>query len=113
MKFCLKEVEMLDRIEEMKYKEKTYLYHDCDEEGVEISGGEAQKLALARCLYKDSKIIILDEPTSALDPISEANVYKKLNNYIKTNKKTAILISHRLSSCFFCDKIAVFDKGKL
>lgn len=113
MKFCLKEVEVLDRIEEMKYKEKTYLYHDCDEEGVEISGGEAQKLALARCLYKDSKIIILDEPTSALDPISEANVYKKLNNYIKTNKKTAILISHRLSSCFFCDKIAVFDKGKI
>lgn len=113
MKSALKEVGMLDRIEEMKYKEKTYLYHDCDEEGVEISGGEAQKLALARCLYKDSKIIILDEPTSALDPISEANVYMKLNNYIKENKKTAILISHRLSSCFFCDKIAVFDKGRI
>ena len=113
IKMCLNEVDMLTRVENMKNKYNTYLYHDCSEQGVEISGGEAQKLALARCLYKDSEFIILDEPTSALDPISESNIYKKMNNYIKSNNKTAILISHRLSSCFFCDKIAVFDKGKI
>lgn len=110
---CLEEVGMLTTVENMKHKYDTYIYHDCSDEGVEISGGEAQKIALARCLYKDSGIIILDEPTSALDAVSEANIYKHFNKYIKDKNKTAILISHRLSSCYFCDKIAVFDKGKI
>lgn len=90
---------------------KQALYKSFDTEGVEISGGEAQKLALARALYKASPIVILDEPTAALDPIAEHDVYSKFNDIVAG--KTAIFISHRLSSCRFCDTIAVFDEGQL
>ncbi|MBQ9121085.1 MAG: ABC transporter ATP-binding protein, partial [Clostridia bacterium] len=89
----------------------TFLYKDIDADGVEISGGEAQKLALARALYKDTPFIILDEPTAALDPISEYEVYSKFNEI--AGNKTAIYISHRLASCRFCDKIAVFHEGEI
>lgn len=80
-------------------------------DGVELSGGERQKVALARALYKDAPFVILDEPTAALDPIAEAAVYENFNMLVK--EKTAVFISHRLSSCRFCDTIAVFDKGEL
>lgn len=90
---------------------KTTLYKDFDENGIEVSGGEAQKIALARTLYKDSPFIILDEPTAALDPIAEYEIYSKFNEIV--GDKTAIYISHRLSSCRFCDKIAVFDNGQI
>lgn len=90
---------------------KTYLYQDYEEGGIEISGGEAQKIAMARAIYKDSPFIILDEPTAALDPISEFEIYSSFDNII--GSKTAVYISHRLSSCKFCDEIAVFDEGKL
>ncbi|MBQ8039633.1 MAG: ATP-binding cassette domain-containing protein, partial [Lachnospiraceae bacterium] len=73
------------------------------------SGGEAQKIAIARALYKDAPFIILDEPTAALDPIAEAEIYSKFNDI--SGDKTAIYISHRLSSCKFCDEIAVFHEG--
>ena len=76
---------------------------------MEVSGGEAQKIAIARALYKDAPFIILDEPTAALDPMVEAEIYSKFNEIIED--KTAIYISHRLSSCKFCDEIAVFDHG--
>ena len=76
-----------------------------------ISGGEAQKIALARALYKNAPFIILDEPTAALDPIAEAEVYSNFNSIV--GDKTAIYISHRLSSCRFCDRIAVFDGGSI
>lgn len=89
----------------------TTLYKDFDENGIEVSGGEAQKIALARALYKDSPFIILDEPTAALDPIAEYEIYSKFNEIV--GDKTAIYISHRLSSCRFCDKIAVFDNGQI
>ena len=79
--------------------------------GVEISGGEAQKIAIARALYKDSPIVILDEPTAALDPISEAEIYNKFDTLV--DGKTAIYISHRMSSCIFCDRILVFDNGQI
>ena len=82
-----------------------------DDNGVEFSGGENQKLAIARALYKNGDIIILDEPTAALDPISEENIYKSLNALI--GDKTAIYISHRLSSTRFCDEIAFFEDGKI
>ena len=100
-----------ERIEAMPQKEKTYLYKDLDKSGVEISGGEAQKLALARALYKDSPIVILDEPTAALDPIAENEIYSRFDSFVEN--KTAIYISHRLSSCAFCDRIAVFDNAEL
>ncbi len=90
---------------------ETYLYQHYSDKGIEISGGEAQKIALARALYKNAPFIILDEPTSALDPISEYEVYSKFNQI--SGDKTAIYISHRLASCRFCDKIAVFSEGSI
>ena len=108
---CLENANIKDRAERLPNKENTYLYKDLDENGVEISGGEAQKLALARALYKDAPVVILDEPTAALDPIAENEIYTRFNSFVQS--KTAIYISHRLSSCVFCDKIAVFDKSRL
>ena len=108
---ALDKANIKDRVLKMENKECTYLYKDLDKAGVEISGGEAQKLALARALYKDAPIVILDEPTAALDPIAEHEIYNQFNSFVEN--KTAIYISHRLSSCVFCDKIAVFDKSNL
>lgn len=108
---CLENADIKERTEHMPNKESTYLYKDLDENGVEISGGEAQKLALARALYKDAPIVVLDEPTAALDPIAENEIYSRFNTFVQG--KTAIYISHRLSSCAFCDKIAVFNNAKL
>lgn len=90
---------------------ETPLYKDLDENGVDISGGEAQKIAIARALYKDAPFIILDEPTAALDPMAEAEIYSKFDDI--AGDKTAIYISHRLSSCKFCDEIVVFDAGHI
>ncbi|MBM6816471.1 ABC transporter ATP-binding protein [Olsenella uli] len=88
----------------------TLLYKDLGD-GVMISGGEAQKLALARALYKDAPLVILDEPTAALDPISEAEVYEGFDRMVEG--RTAVYISHRMSSCRFCDRIVVFDGGRI
>lgn len=108
---CLKKAGFDERLESMPNDLETFLYKDFDTDGVEISGGEAQKLALARTLYKDAPFIILDEPTAALDPLSEYEVYSKFNEI--AGHKTAIYISHRLASCRFCDKIAVFHTGEV
>lgn len=89
---------------------KTSLYQDFEEDGVDISGGEAQKTSLARALYKNAPFIILDEPTAALDPIAESEIYQSFNKFVGT--RTAVYISHRLSSCRFCDKILVLDGGR-
>ena len=89
----------------------TMIYKNLSEDGVDVSGGEAQKIAIARALYKDAPFIILDEPTAALDPIAEAEIYSKFDQI--TGHKTAIYISHRLSSCKFCDEIAVFHQGRV
>lgn len=90
---------------------KTSLYKDFDKNGVEVSGGEAQKIALARALYKRAPFLILDEPTAALDPVAEYEIYSKFNEII--DGKTVIYISHRLSSCRFCDDIVVFHEGEI
>jgi ABC-type multidrug transport system fused ATPase/permease subunit len=82
-----------------------------DEKGVDLSGGESQKVAIARALYKDASLVILDEPTSALDPLAEADIYANFNSLVED--KTAIYISHRMSSSVFCDKVLVIDKGKV
>ena len=100
-----------ERLQNMPEGLDTCLYKDFEENGVEISGGEAQKIALARALYKDAPFIVLDEPTAALDPVAEAEVYSNFNKIV--GDKTAIYISHRLSSCRFCDEIAVFDNGHI
>lgn len=108
---ALDKANIKDRVVAMENKESTYLYKDLDKSGIEISGGEAQKLALARALYKDSPVVILDEPTAALDPVAENEIYNRFNSFV--DNKTAIYISHRLSSCVFCNRIAVFDKSQL
>lgn len=108
---CLTKSGFSDRLAKMPKGIETCLYKNFDEEGVEISGGEAQKIALARALYKNAPFIILDEPTAALDPISEYEIYSNFNRIV--GNKTAIYISHRLSSCRFCNDIAVFSNGSL
>jgi ABC-type multidrug transport system fused ATPase/permease subunit len=108
---CLDAAGIGGRIRRMPKGADTFIYKDCDEDGVEISGGESQKLALARALYKDASFIILDEPTASLDPVAEYELYSKFDELV--GDKTAIYISHRLSSCRFCKKIAVFDRGRL
>jgi ATP-binding cassette subfamily B protein len=107
---CLNEVGVAERILQMPKGIDTPLYN-VDEGGVDISGGEAQKIALARALYKNAPFVVLDEPTAALDPIAEFDIYSKFNSMV--GDKTAVYISHRLSSCRFCSNIAVFDKGEM
>lgn len=89
----------------------THVYKNFETDGFEPSGGEGQKLALARAIYKDAPIVILDEPTSALDPRAEYEIYQKFNDLVLG--KTAVYISHRLSSTRFCDHIAVFHQGEI
>ncbi|MBQ7160921.1 MAG: ABC transporter ATP-binding protein [Clostridia bacterium] len=108
---CLKKSGMGETLARLPEGTKTAIYKDFDENGVEISGGEAQKIALARALYKDAPFVVLDEPTAALDPIAEADIYARFNEIV--GDRTVIYISHRLSSCRFCDRIAVFHEGEL
>ena len=108
---CLRDAGFGERLDQLPKGLDTWLYRFFDEQGVEVSGGEAQKIAIARALYKDAPFIILDEPTAALDPIAEAEVYSKFDTI--AGDKTSIYISHRLSSCRFCDEIAVFDRGQI
>ena len=98
----LKDVGMYDDVRKWDKGLDTYLYKDIDENGISVSKGQEQKIAIARALYQDSPFLILDEPTASLDPISEAEIYEKLGEIIKD--RTAIFISHRLSSCKFSDK---------
>lgn len=108
---CLKKAGFEEKLAKMPQGLDTYLYKDFKEDGVTVSGGEAQKIAIARALYKDAPFIILDEPTAALDPIAEAEIYSKFDAI--AGDKTAIYISHRLSSCRFCDDILVFHEGNV
>jgi ATP-binding cassette, subfamily B, bacterial len=107
----LKKANIYGRVMNFPKGLETILYNKNDENGVEISGGEAQKIAIARALYKNSPLVILDEPTSALDPKSEAEVYEKFATLVEG--KTAVFISHRMSSTKFCDQIAVVDQGHI
>lgn len=110
----LRKAGIYERVERMKRGIDSRLLkdqQDGDEEGIEISGGEKQKIALARALYRDAPVVILDEPTSALDPIAEQDIYTRFNDMVE--EKTAVFISHRMSSCRFCDEIAVFDAGQI
>ncbi len=90
---------------------QTTLYRDFDKEGVEVSGGEAQKIALARAVCKGAPFVILDEPTAALDPMAEYEIYNRFNDLVAD--RTTVYISHRMSSCRFCGDIAVFHEGGL
>jgi len=100
-----------ERLEKMPGGLDTVISKEYDEDGTQVSGGEAQKIALARALYRNAPIVVLDEPTAELDPIAEYEVYTTFDKTI--GNKTAIFISHRLSSCRFCKRIAVFEEGSL
>lgn len=106
---CLKAAGFDERRGTMSDGLDTPLYKDYAQNGVELSGGEAQKIAIARALYKNAPLVVLDEPTAALDPLAEYEIYTRFGAL--TQNKTAIFISHRLSSCRFCDTIVVFDNG--
>ncbi|MDO4302320.1 MAG: ABC transporter ATP-binding protein [Bacillota bacterium] len=108
---CLYNASFGERFNRLPEGLKTILYKDFDDKGVNISGGEAQKIALARALYKNAVFIVLDEPTAALDPIAEFEVYDRMNEMV--GDKSAVFISHRLSSCRFCKDIVVFHEGRL
>ncbi len=107
----IKEVGLNRKLSELKNGINSFIDKSLDDEGIEVSGGENQKIAIARAIYKDASLVILDEPTSALDPLAEADIYENFNNMI--GKKMAIYISHRMSSSVFCDKVLVIDGGKI
>ena len=102
---------LAEKVESLPEKENTLLLKGIQEKGIELSGGERQKLALARALYKDGGIVVLDEPTAALDPIAESGIYQKYSEL--TAGRTAIFISHRLASTRFCDSILVLEEGRI
>ena len=103
------EVGLKEKIAELPQGIQSRFGKDYDKDGIELSGGQGQKIAIARALYKKASMVILDEPASALDPIAEAEIYEKFNSLVED--KTAIYISHRMSSSVFCDKILIIDGG--
>lgn len=102
---------LMDSVDGWSKGTDTRIFKVFEEDGVEPSGGEQQKMAIARALYKDSPVVILDEPTAALDPIAEYEIYRRFDSLV--DSRTAVYISHRLSSCRFCDHIAVFSEGRV
>ncbi|MCM1254383.1 MAG: ABC transporter ATP-binding protein/permease [Clostridium sp.] len=109
VKRLVEEVGMKEKIDSLPDGVRSRFGKEYDENGIEMSGGEEQKIAIARALYKESSLVILDEPASALDPIAEAEIYEKFNSLVKD--KTALYISHRMSSSVFCDRILVMEEG--
>ena len=107
--YLIDEVGMREKIDTLPEGIHSRFGKEYDEEGVELSGGQGQKIAIARALYKKASMVILDEPASALDPIAEAEIYEKFNSLVED--KTAIYISHRMSSSVFCDRILIIDGG--
>lgn len=107
----LKIVGMDEKVRNMPLQLEQFIYKYVDEEGEDFSGGEEQKIAIARVHYRDAQLVLMDEPTASLDPVSEFEIYCKLNEIVEN--KGVIFISHRLSSCRFCDRIFVFDNGRI
>lgn len=108
---CIEKAGLGDKIKSLKNGIDTSLLKILDDEGIELSGGENQKLSIARALYKNAHVIILDEPTAALDALAEYNMYSRFNDI--TKERTSVFISHRLASTRFCDKILMFENGKI
>ena len=111
MKDALDKSGLSEKIGRLPDKEGTLLFKAYDDSGVELSGGEAQKLGIARALYKDARVVILDEPTAALDPAAEYEIYQRFGTLVQG--KTSIYISHRLASTRFADHILVLDQGAI
>lgn len=111
VKKALQEVGLWEKVEKLPQETETYITQDLDEGGVQFSGGETQKLLVARAMYRNAPILILDEPTSALDPIAESKLYEEYNHM--TEEKTSVFISHRLASTKFCDRILLLNNGRI
>ena len=111
VKDCLKRAGLWEKVQSLPLKEKTPYSKELYSEGESFSGGEIQKLILARALYKDAPVMVLDEPTAALDPLAEAAMYEKYNEL--TKNKTSVFISHRLSSTQFCDRVVYLENGEI
>ncbi|MCL2775613.1 MAG: ABC transporter ATP-binding protein/permease [Oscillospiraceae bacterium] len=109
--YCLKKAGLWDAVDELPKNVDSYMTKLAHEDGVIFSGGQQQKLLLARALYKDAPILILDEPTAALDPISESEVYENYGEL--SGGKTSLFVSHRLASTRFCDRILLLDGGRI
>ena len=107
----LREIKLDEKIASLENGLDTYMNKDIYENATDLSLGQKQKLAIARCLYQNPDLIILDEPTASLDPLAESAIYEQFNQM--TEGKTAIFISHRMSSSRFTDKILVLDDGKI
>lgn len=108
---CIRMAGLEQKIKSLPQGADTCLVKEISENGTKLSGGEEQRLLLARALYKDAPVLVLDEPTAALDPIAENEIYQKYNEF--TKEKTAVFISHRLASTRFCDRIILLDKGTI
>ncbi|MCL2363499.1 MAG: ABC transporter ATP-binding protein/permease [Defluviitaleaceae bacterium] len=111
LRACANDAGLLEKIESYPQGFDTYVTKTVFNEGVELSGGETQRLMLARALYKQAPLLILDEPTAALDPIAEADMYSKYNEF--SDGRTSVYISHRLASTRFCDRIILIDGGSI
>lgn len=107
----IEDVSLLNRINSLPEGIDTYLNKEIYDGGTDFSGGEKQKLAISRGIYRNGELVILDEPTAALDPLAESEIYENFNEL--TNNKTSIFISHRMSSSKFCDKVLLLDDGKI
>lgn len=110
---ALRNSDVYDKIQTLKYKEDTLLTREFDNEGVELSGGERQKIAIARAFAGQAPVVILDEPSSALDPIAEYKMFETITELCEGDNKLSIIVSHRLSSAAVCEKIFVFERGQL
>jgi len=111
VKKCIEQADLREKIETMPKGYDTYLNREVYDEAVMLSGGETQRLMLARALYKDAPFVVLDEPTAALDPIAESQIYEKYNEM--TKGKSSVYISHRLASTRFCDRIILIDGSNI
>jgi ABC-type multidrug transport system fused ATPase/permease subunit len=100
-----------EKVDRLSNRADTYMSKKFEEQGMELSGGEQQKLSLARALYQDAPVLILDEPTANLSPLAEHDIYKQY--YQMTEEKTALFVSHRLSSSLFCDRVVLLEKGTI
>ena len=111
LKTCLEKAGIAEKIASLPKKENSYITQTLDDDGILLSGGETQKLLLAKAMYKDGSFLILDEPTSALDPLAESRIYEEYNSMAAD--KTSLFISHRLASTKFCDRIMFLDDGQI
>ena len=111
MERCLRQAGLTEKVAALPRGLDTPIGRQVYEDGVELSGGQTQRLMLARALYKDAPILLLDEPTAALDPIAESDIYQKYS--AMTEGRTSLFISHRLASTRFCDRILYLDHGTI